>query len=228
MLIGHYGAGFAAKAINRSIPLWVLILAAQLIDVFWASFVLLGVEKVRIVPGATASNPLDLYYMPYTHGLLSALGWSILAMLVYRSWRSEKTWRPALIVAAVVFSHWMFDLIVHRTDLPLVGGSTKVGLGLWNAPALALALEIGLLVGGIGLYMARDKLIAGRVRAYILAWGAVIIGVQCLAVFGAPPKTDIELALTALVLYFGFAGFAYWIEKRAVAQDMPKSPAVTT
>jgi hypothetical protein len=31
----------------------------------WALLVLLGIEKVRIVPGMTASNPLDLYDMPY-------------------------------------------------------------------------------------------------------------------------------------------------------------------
>src|SRR5256885_11253642 len=30
-------------------------------DVSWSLFVFFGVEKVRIVPGITASNPLDLY-----------------------------------------------------------------------------------------------------------------------------------------------------------------------
>src|SRR5256886_13511425 len=70
MFVGHYGVSLAAKRGDRSIPLWVLFLAVQLLDVFWSLFVLLGVEKVRIVPGITASNPLDLYYMPYTHSLV--------------------------------------------------------------------------------------------------------------------------------------------------------------
>jgi hypothetical protein len=64
MFVGHYGVSFAAGAAERRIPLWVLFLAVQLLDVVWAPLVLLGVERVRIVPGITASSPLDLYYMP--------------------------------------------------------------------------------------------------------------------------------------------------------------------
>ena len=60
MFVGHYGPSFAGKAIEKSIPLWVLFLAVQLLDVFWSILVLLGIEKVRIVPGITKTNPLDL------------------------------------------------------------------------------------------------------------------------------------------------------------------------
>src|SRR5258706_12569216 len=76
MFLGHYGVSFAAKKLEPELPLWLLFIAVQLLDVLWAPFVLLGVEKVRIVPGFTATNPLDLYYMPYTHGLIAALLWS--------------------------------------------------------------------------------------------------------------------------------------------------------
>jgi hypothetical protein len=55
---------YGGKAVQPSVPLWVLFLAVQFLDVLWGIFVLLGVEKVRIVPGITATNPLDLYYMP--------------------------------------------------------------------------------------------------------------------------------------------------------------------
>ena len=73
MFVGHYGISFAAQRLNRQLPLWVLFIAVQLLDVFWAPFVLLGIERVRIVPGITMSNPLDLYYMPYTHSLIAAM-----------------------------------------------------------------------------------------------------------------------------------------------------------
>jgi len=53
--------------------LWSLFIAVQLLDVGWSVLVFLGVEKVRIVPGITASNPFDLYYMPFTHSLFAAL-----------------------------------------------------------------------------------------------------------------------------------------------------------
>src|SRR5580704_18132825 len=69
MFIGHYGPAFGGKAALRQIPLWVLFIAVQWMDVVWSVFVLTGIEKVRIVPGFTEASPLDLYYMPYTHGL---------------------------------------------------------------------------------------------------------------------------------------------------------------
>jgi hypothetical protein len=36
----------------------------QWLDVVWSAFVLLGIEKLRIVPGITEANAYDLYYMP--------------------------------------------------------------------------------------------------------------------------------------------------------------------
>src|SRR6202163_4903824 len=119
MFVGHYGPSLAAKAARNSIPLWVLFIAVQLLDVFWSFFVLLGIEKVRIVPGITATNPLDLYYMPYTHSLVAAILWSLAASAAYRSFRRGDGWLGAGLVGGAVFSHWVLDLLVHRPDLAL-------------------------------------------------------------------------------------------------------------
>jgi hypothetical protein len=73
MFVGHYGVAFAVKTPRNKISLWVLFVAVQLLDFLWAPFVLFGIEKVRFVPGITATNALDLYYMPYTHSLIGAL-----------------------------------------------------------------------------------------------------------------------------------------------------------
>src|SRR5829696_3435022 len=162
MFIGHYGVCFAIKAFDKRIPLWILFIAVQLVDVLWGVFVLTGIEKVRIVPGITATNPLDLYYMPYTHSLVGALFWSGVGCGIY--WISRKNrpantggtdrrLAPALLIGSAVFSHWILDLIVHRPDLPLYDDSFKMGFGLWNFPAIAFGLEIILLFGGILLYM---------------------------------------------------------------------------
>src|SRR6266516_2409047 len=153
MFVGHYGVSFAAKKAEPSIPLWVLFIAVQLLDVLWAPFVLLGLEKVRIVPGITASNPLDLYYMPYTHSLVAALFWSCVGALAYRLIARPARRRTSVVVGFAVFSHWILDLVVHRPDLPLYDNSAKLGLGLWNAPALAFGLEAAILFGGSWLYL---------------------------------------------------------------------------
>ena len=73
MFIGHYGPALAAKAPVKAIPLWILFVAVQWLDVCWSALVLMGVEKVRIVPGFTEGSALDLYYMPYTHCLIGSL-----------------------------------------------------------------------------------------------------------------------------------------------------------
>src|SRR5260221_7297753 len=103
MFVGHYGVSFITKRADPSIPLWVLFLAVQLLDVIWAPLVLLGVEKVRIVPGFTATNPLDLYYMPYTHSLLAALSWSVAAAATYRVIGRSPSLRAGLLVGGAVF-----------------------------------------------------------------------------------------------------------------------------
>jgi hypothetical protein len=69
MFVGHYGVSFAAKPVGNRVPLWVWFIAVQWLDVIWSVLVLTGIEKLRIVPGFTEANALDLYYMPYTHGL---------------------------------------------------------------------------------------------------------------------------------------------------------------
>src|SRR5437762_11221781 len=101
MFIGHYGPSFAIKSLRPTIPLWLLFIAVQVVDVAWAVLVLLGVEKVRIVPGITASNPLDLYYMPYTHSLAAALLWSLGALVCYRLAVSTSSKISALVVAEI-------------------------------------------------------------------------------------------------------------------------------
>src|SRR5258705_8863819 len=103
MFVGHYGVSFAAKRSAASVPLWVLFIAVQLLDFAWAPLVLLGIEKVRIVPGITATNPL-VYYMPYTHSLVAALLWSAGAFAAYRLAVRNGGNRAALVVAAAGFS----------------------------------------------------------------------------------------------------------------------------
>ena len=58
MFLGHFGIGFGARAAAPRASLGTLFLAAQFIDLLWPTLLLLGVERVRIEPGATAVTPL--------------------------------------------------------------------------------------------------------------------------------------------------------------------------
>jgi membrane-bound metal-dependent hydrolase YbcI (DUF457 family) len=215
MYIGHYGASFAAKRVEPSIPLWVLFLAEQFLDVLWAPFILLGVEKVRITPHFTGSNALDLYYMPFTHSLVAALFWSCAGGIIYQFVARPSSRQASVVVASAVFSHWVLDLIVHVPDLPLYDNSAKVGLGLWNAPLLSFGLEAALLLGGIWLCLR-----ARLVRPGTLVFGVLMLAIQAYNTFlGRPPKSDRAFAVTALIAYAVFAIVIWLLEdRRAIAR----------
>jgi hypothetical protein len=213
MFVGHYGVSFAVKSVDKRIPLWLLFIAVQFVDVLWAIFVLTGIEKVRITPGNTATNPLDLYYMPYTHSLVAALFWAGIGFLLYKLARRSASY-TAFLVASALFSHWVLDLIVHRPDLALYDDTYKLGFGLWNYPALALALETSLLFGGIFLYLRASKAVAPMGRFGMLVFGVVMLLMQGIVFFGAPPPSPSAAALTALLSYVVLAGVAYWLETK--------------
>jgi hypothetical protein len=214
MFVGHYSVAFAVKSEKNRIPLWVLFVAVQLLDFLWAPFVLLGMEKVRIVPGITATSPLDLYYMPYTHSLLGALVWSGLALAVYKIGRGAKASKTAaVLVGFAVFSHWFLDLIVHRPDLAIYDDTLKVGFGLWNYKGLEFCLEIAILVGGIILYLKRNSAVARKIG--VIIFGVVMILIQAGNTFvHQAPSSDRAIAITALIFYTVFAGVAFLLEKR--------------
>jgi hypothetical protein len=204
----------------------VLFLAVQLLDVLWSICVLLDIEKVRIVPGFTATNPLDLYYMPYTHGLVPALLWSGLAAAAYHLWRRRDGWPAAAIVGVAVFSHWILDLLVHRPDLPLYGDHYKVGLGLWNYRMPAFGLEILFLFGGMWLYLRVTRPVMRGGRYGMMIFGFVMLAVQGVLFYGPPPSSDHAAAVSALAAYCVFAGAAYWLEGTRVPR--PVGPVAET
>lgn len=214
MFIGHYGPSFAIKAVRPAIPLWLLFIAVQLVDVAWAVLVLLGIEKVRIVPGITASNPLDLYYMPYTHSLAAAVLWAGAAIVLCKSLPGVRMWSAAAWIGLAVLSHWILDLLVHRPDLPLYDDTMKVGLGIWNYPAIALFLEVLLLFGGMIMYLQRTKAINAIGRFGPPTFGILILAIQCYVFFGPPPTSPGAAAITALVAYVVFAAVAQWLDRQ--------------
>ena len=205
MFVGHYAVSFYLKAREPKVPLWVLLLAVQLIDVIWALLVLAGIEHLAMVPGITRASPLDLVYVPYTHSLVAALGWSLLASWLWYRFKDAGPdgARPALLVGLAVFSHWIGDLLVHRADLPIYDNSAKVGFGLWNYPAISFPLEIGLLAWAMWAWYRASH---GRARGrnLVLLW-VVMAASQVFTNFGPLPVSPDRFVLLALAFYLAFA-----------------------
>jgi len=117
MFLGHSGIALAAKRAAPRTSLGALTFAAQWLDELWPILLLAGVEQVRIVPGLLAASPLDFVHYPWSHSLLMAAVWAIVIGAIYRVARRDS--RGALVVGALVLSHWLLDLPMHRPDLPL-------------------------------------------------------------------------------------------------------------
>ena len=213
MFVGHYSVAFAIKSDENRIPLWVLFIAVQFLDYIWATLVLLGIEKLRVIKGFTAGSMLDSYYHPYSHSLVAALIWSAVAALVYKKFWQKASNCAALLVGLAVFSHWIFDFTAHPRDLAIYDNKWKVGLGLWNYRGLEFGLEVALLAGGIVLYLARNTISAARRKA-VIGFGIALVIVQIGDTFvPRTPLSDRETAMGVWIFYTLFVVVAYLLER---------------
>lgn len=206
MFIGHYGPAFAGKAAQPRIPLSVLFLAVQWMDVVWSLLVLNGIEKLRIEPGYTQASPLVLYYMPYTHGLAGALALSAMFGGVVALFFRERRWTVFLICAGAVFSHWILDLVVHKPDLWLYDG-VKVGFGLWRWMWISLPLELALLWTGAWAYMHFVPARRGG-NAWLWVFAGAMTAAQIYGDLGPAPSSETNAAVMALTAYAVLAALA--------------------
>jgi len=218
MFIGHWAPALAAAAVTKRKPrLGALFIAAQLVDWAFFAFLLTGVEHMRVVPGITAMNPMDLYHVPWTHSLAGSLAWSAaFALVLWIARRRELGF--ALLAGAVVASHWLLDLVVHRPDLTLAGLPPKLGLRLWNYPSIAMPLELVLTFGALLFYLGRTR--GPALPAIVLA--VVLLALQAINWFG-PEPTEVTTGTSLLAFFaYGLATLAAWwlgkTRRRASAQ----------
>ncbi len=208
MLLGHFAVGMAAKRAAPRVSLGWLFVAAQTLDLIWPVLILAGVEHVRLVPGITQVNALDLYDMPYSHSLATALLWSLLFAGLYLALERDR--RGAAVLGAVVFSHWVLDFIAHRPDMQLwPGNPQRYGLGLWSSRPATIAVEVGMFLAGGWLYWQAT---AGKRRRGVWILFGVLLAVGIGSSFGPVPPNTTALAVSALVI-LPVAVLAGWLER---------------
>ncbi len=116
MFVGHLAVALGAKAAKPRVPLGALVAASFGLDLLWPVFLLAGAQWVLVEPGNTAFTPLAFEHYPWTHSLVMALAWGGIAGFA-TSWRLKSA--PAgLLIGTIVVSHWVLDLVTHRSDLP--------------------------------------------------------------------------------------------------------------
>jgi hypothetical protein len=209
MFIGHWAPAMVAATHKDAPSLPVLFIAAQLVDWAFFLFLIFGVEAMRVTPGISAMNPMDLYHMPYTHSLLGSAAWAAgFGGLVFAATRNRSA---AVIAALVILSHWFLDLIVHVPDLTIAGSPPKLGFGLWNHPAIEIPLELLLTFGALWLYARKAK----PKRLPLAVLGGVLLLLQGVNWFGpVEPEITTGTSLLAFVA-FGIVTLASWWTARS-------------
>jgi hypothetical protein len=216
MFIGHFGLAFAAKRAAPRTSLGTTFVAAQLADLFWPIFLLIGAEQVRIMPAS--HNPfltLDFVSYPWSHSLATQLiAGAALGALYFRITRYGV---GAIVVGLLVPSHWLLDLVVHVPDLPLYpGGTARLGFGLWRNPVATVIVELIVYSAGVLAY-ARTTRAKDRVGRYGL-WSLVVFLLALYAAsFGPPPPSVRALAWTALIGWPLWA-WPWWVDRHRSAR----------
>jgi len=214
MFIGHYGLALATKRAAPRVSLGTLIAAAQLADLIWPVLLLVGLERVSIVPNANPLLRLSFDSYPWTHSLLMAVVWGGLAGGGYAAIRGDR--RGGVIVGLLVVSHWVLDWITHVPDLPLYPGGPRVGLGLWRSMYGTMVVEAVIFVVGLAVY-TRVTRPSDRTGRWAL-WGFVaLLAVLFVAnVYGPPPASVSGLAWGALAGWL-IPLFGWWVDRHRAA-----------
>lgn len=188
MTPGHFGLAAGAKKWAPQLPLWALFLGTYLLDVIFLFLWIAGIEGLApIDPALPNAYGGVLIHADYTHSLVGAL---LIAGIA--GWLGSRLWgkRGGTMIAAVTFSHWILDLLVHRPDLPILPGNfgnlPLLGFGLWEVPTVSMLIETVLVIGGAYLYYRAATQLAtskdGQRRALT---AGVVTGVLLLGLLAA-------------------------------------------
>ena len=181
MIAGHFGLAAGVKAHRPAVPLWALMLATQWLDVVFVPLFVAHVERIDVIGGGAPGYGNGIIHADYTHSLVGAAVLSLVFALP-AAWRWGR--QAAAVLGAVVFSHWLLDLLVHRHDMPLLpgapAGTPMFGFGLWRWPLVTAAAELALVLWGSLAYLRAAVATARahdptRIRRARIAAGAVLI-----------------------------------------------------
>ena len=218
MFIGHFAVGLASKRLAPRASLGALIAAPILLDLLWPIFLLLGWEQVSIQPSSNPFLRLSFDSYPISHGLVAVVGWATLFAALYYGFTRYGS--GAVVIWLGMLSHWLMDFIVHRPDLQLYSGGTRlVGLGLWNHRAATIAVEAALFALGILIYLLQTKA-KDRIGVYAF-WAFVMVLLLAYggAAFGPAPPPSVKKIAIATLCTAVLIPWAWWFDSHREVRE---------
>ena len=218
MFIGHFAVAFSSKRVAPKPSLGWLFAACQWPDLLWPILSLIGMEHFRIAPGDTAFTPLAFDYYPWSHSLFMDVVWGVVLGLAYLGRHRDK--RGALIIAALVVSHWILDWITHRPDMPILPNNDhRVGLGLWNSVAGTIVVETLMYFAALRIYekctTANDKI--GRIGFWVLS--GFLFGTYIANIVMPAPSSTSAVAWGALAGWILIPA-AWWVDGHRTPREL--------
>ena len=198
MFVGHLAVALAAKRRAPGVNLGWFMAAVTALDLVWPVFLLLGIEHVRIDPAATAFTPLAFVSYPWSHSLVTAVGWGLVLAAIARGRTAVPV--SGLLVWLVV-THWLLDVASHAPDMPLwpSDSSPKFGLGLWYSIPLTLIIEGAMWIAGLVIYLRTPGRRTAGAKIWFWSLVAVCTGMWGTGPWGPLPSSEQALGWFALI-----------------------------
>jgi membrane-bound metal-dependent hydrolase YbcI (DUF457 family) len=221
MFVGHLALAFASKPVAPRLSLGWLVAAVTAADLIWPVLLLAGVERATIAPGHTAFTPFRFDHYPWSHSLLLLVVWGVALALLARRTGTVGA-KAGWLLAALVVSHWLLDVITHAPDMPLwPGASPRFGLALWNSIPATFVIEGALWIAALAIYL-RQRRPTGRAGA-IAFWSFVLITTVMWAAgpWSPPPENTTQLGLFALIGWITIPWAAFADRRFAETRSSP-------
>jgi len=216
MGIGHAAVALGASRAVPRVNAGILIFAAFLADFLLGIFGALGMERAHVPPDYATRHYLTFTF-PYSHGLMALISWGVLFGAIFCWVDRQDRGRAFWIMAALVFSHFVLDGLVHVPELPLLGESSpKFGLALWNHMPLELTFETLMAVAGLAVYWG----LSGGTRSSRWGMAAFVLLLTALTwtqLFSTTAPTQSQLVPTWIIAPIVFSAIPYALDRKRIA-----------
>jgi membrane-bound metal-dependent hydrolase YbcI (DUF457 family) len=134
--INHAATALVLKKNGPGINIRYLLVAVQLVELFWILFNYLGIEHYSITNGK-----VHLDYLPWSHSIFSVVVMAGVCYVYCRWVLKQKA--TALILAVGILSHVLLDFFFHEKDIALSPFASQpvYGLGIIRHPDINFIIE---------------------------------------------------------------------------------------
>jgi len=145
--------------------------------------------------------------------------WSVVFAGLYTLLRHAGT-KAAIVIALVALSHWVLDVLTHRPDMPITfSDSSRIGLGLWNLPLVAVSLELVLFALGTWLYVQSTRALNRKGSVGFWALILFLLVMYAANFFSPPPPSATAVAWSAQALWL-LVLWGFWVDHHRVRTDI--------